>query len=360
MDRLLTFLLLSACFSLHETVCRVTEAATGRKKGIVRQSLYFRLLFAIHHCIILCGFVVGVDVKTKLILFLSTLSMAASAQVLVIEYPRPESSGDKRYTEYYWDVLRLAMSRTRSKFGEYAIRESLIDMNEKRTKKLIELGADGVDIMVHGNISSWGVKLNSIQFPLDKGVLGYRIFLLRKDKCEEMLAKSSNDLKSYTIGQGSGWEDIEILRDGGFRAVDGGSYENLFKMLSEGRFDLFSRGVNEIKNELDWNRNTYPNLTIEPRYAIYYPLARYFYVARTSKGAEIKKRLLYGLDRISKDGSLDALFNERIVPTISDLHIGSREIFYIKNRFISDQDSKILNEKLFRPAREATSKFQCE
>lgn len=298
--------------------------------------------------------------KMKLILLMFLASMAASAQVLVIEYPKPESSGDRRYADYYWSVLRLAMKKSRSKFGAYEIRESAVDMNERRAKKLIEMGGDGIDIMVHGNISTWGASLNPVQFPLDKGVLGYRIFLLRKDTCEEMLARANNNLKNYTIGQGSGWEDIDILRDAGYRVVDGGSYENLFKMLSEGRFDLFSRGVNEIKKELDGNKGIHPNLTIEPRYAIYYPLTRYFYVAKTKKGEEIKKRLLYGLDGINRDGSLDKLFNEVIIPIISDLHIGSREIFYIKNPFITERDNKILNENLFRPAHEPGRKFQCE
>lgn len=55
-----------------------------------------------------------------------------------------------------------------------------------------------------------------IRIPIYKGLLGYRIFLIRKEdqpKCSKV--RTLADLKGLVAGQGQYWSDTEILRKAG-------------------------------------------------------------------------------------------------------------------------------------------------
>ena len=66
--------------------------------------------------------------------------------------------------------------------------------------------------------------------------------------------------------------------------MEGNSYEGLFDMLAAGRFELFSRGVVEVGEELAKQKSSHPELVIERHLMLYYPLTRYFYVTRSPTG----------------------------------------------------------------------------
>ena len=93
--------------------------------------------------------------------------------------------------------------------------------------------------------------LRPIRIPLDKGLTGYRLFLIKADtQAWTDPVRTLPQLQTLSIGQGATWVDSDILRANGFRVVTAPTYELLLPMLDSGRFDLFSRGVNEISHEL--------------------------------------------------------------------------------------------------------------
>jgi ABC-type amino acid transport substrate-binding protein len=242
------------------------------------------------------------------IILLIVQGTAAFAATLEVVRERPEVAGDTRY-DHYWQLLAQALAITEPDFGPFALRESALPMTERRALEELETGSDTITVLVHGNVADYEQRLLPVRFPLDKGLLGYRVFLISSDMQSRVeLVRGLDDLRRYSIGQGRGWGDVTILRQAGLNVVEGTSYEGLFAMLAAGRFELFSRSVVEVAEELAREKPAYPALAIEQHLLLFYPLTRYFYVARSPAGDALARRISEGLERMLKDGSFERMF----------------------------------------------------
>jgi hypothetical protein len=86
-----------------------------------------------------------------------------------------------------------------------------------------------------------------IRIPIDKGLLGWRIFLVNRAKADQFAAvKTLDGLRPYQAGQGHDWPDTDILRANGLKVQGSANYDGLFKTLQAGRIDYFPRSVVEI------------------------------------------------------------------------------------------------------------------
>ena len=265
------------------------------------------------------------------IALLMMCSSAASAAGLEVVRPAPESPGDTRY-DYYWELLAGALAITEPDFGPYHISQSRLPMTESRELAELETHSGTITILVHGNVSDYEQRLLPIRFPLDKGLLGYRVFLIRGEEQSKFdVVNSLDELRHYTIGQGQGWGDVTILRHAGLNVVEGESYEGLFGMLAAGRFDLFSRGVVEVGDELSRQKGDHPELAIERHLMLYYPLTRYFYVTRSAAGEALARRISTGLERMLKDGSFDRMFQAFKSPFEREIGFSNRLLIRIDN-----------------------------
>lgn len=193
--------------------------------------------------------------------------------------------------------------------------------------------------MENGGSRDWGVfpyspqlseKLICIEIPVAKGILGYRVFFIKKQAQEKMRAvETLEDLKALRLGTGQDWNITRIFRADGFNVTTGASYEGLFEMLLNDRFDYFPRGVNEIIDEYEQRKDAMPDLAIDDSILLYTPLPVFIYVAPTKP--ELARRLRDGLERMKADGSFDAMFMEEHGPLIERLKLGNRKTFRIPN-----------------------------
>src|SRR5215467_7540947 len=136
------------------------------------------------------------------IIFQIVLGTAAFAGALEVVRERPEAAGDTRY-DHYWQLLAQALAITQPDFGPFTLRESIRPMTERRALEELETGSDNLTVLVHGNVADYEKRLLPIRFPLDKGLLGYRVFLIRGDLQSRLdLVGSLDDLQRYSIGQG--------------------------------------------------------------------------------------------------------------------------------------------------------------
>ena len=167
-----------------------------------------------------------------------------------------------------------------------------------------------------------------VRIPVDKSLVGYRVFLIRREDQERFDAvRSLDDLRKFTFGLGLGWVDVGILRANGFRVVTGSSYEGLFEMLANARFDVFSRGADEVLDELGTRRQRIPELALEPGIVLYYPLPMYFWFSRTDEGGRLAARAREGMMAMIDDGTYDRIFMKYHAQEISALKLRSRRIF---------------------------------
>jgi hypothetical protein len=172
-----------------------------------------------------------------------------------------------------------------------------------------------------------------IAIPIDKGLLGYRVSLIRRD--QQARINQVNDiqgLRLLSIGQAQDWGDVPVYRYNGIPLVTTSHYDLLFPMLAHRRFDLFPRGVLEITPELISLQAQYPDMAIETHLLIRYSYAQFFYVNKSYP--LIAQRIKDGLEEMRKDGSFEALFQKNFARAVADLHLERRVLIDLKNPFL--------------------------
>lgn len=251
--------------------------------------------------------------------------------LLVVTYRAAASPNDTRQ-HYYREILTLTLEKTKARYGDYKILEAPY-MNQLRDAFAIEQEIY-LNYVVDENYEDKFLNSNVdyIAFPLDFGLTGMRIcFVNPKIKEEIKQVNTFAQLKKYTIGQGIGWADVEILRSNGFKVIAVQNYDGIFKMVAIGRVDLFCRGVNELAREYEDFKSIH-NLTYDESFAIVYSLPRFFVMNR--KNVALKNRIEQGLLIAYKDGSLQKIFQKYHASSIQFSNLKQRKIFRIENPLI--------------------------
>jgi ABC-type amino acid transport substrate-binding protein len=263
----------------------------------------------------------------------------ARAEHFDIVYPRLTSVEDER-TAYAKAVLDLAM---REAHADYTIRRS--DDLMQRERALHELAEGRVINLLWVSMSaSDEARLRPIRIPLYRGLIGYRVLLIRKDRQPDFdRINSLEDLKRMTGGQGFGWVDAGILRDAGL-SIETSTYDSLFEMTEAGRIDYFPRGVVEAWTELKARGAAYPDLTVEKHLLLAYRSDFVFYTSK--KEERLARTIEAGLRAAYRDGSFKRLFDSQqwVQEAINRADIAHRKIIYLDNRYLSEQDREIPSE----------------
>lgn len=242
------------------------------------------------------------------------LLLALTAHVAAAErirYPRQEASPDSR-SDYFLALLALVLEKTRADHGDYELLPADVGMQQDRA---LDSLLTGRHLEVVWTITSLERERNllPIRIPLDKGLYGYRVLLIRAaDQVRFSNVRSLKDLRGFIAGQGHDWPDTRILRANGLQVETNSSYSSSFEMLARGRFDYFPRGVSEIGPEL----HQHPTLALamEQQLLLQYPSAMYFFVRPDNR--QLADRLQQGLERALADGSFDRLFEQH--PAMQD------------------------------------------
>src|SRR5207253_2834359 len=136
---------------------------------------------------------------------------------------------------------------------------------------------------------------------------------------------------------GLGWIDVDILKYSDLEVVTGSSYEGLFEMLVNGRFDVFLRAAVEVLDEFDQHRAAMPDLAIESSLVLYYPLPMYFWFPRTAAGRRLADRAREGMLAMLEDGTYAKIFSEYQDWKIAKLDLRHRRIVKIPNPFVGPE-----------------------
>lgn len=251
----------------------------------------------------------------------------ATGQTKVV-YPAFESRADSRYNDLV-EILKTALERTKAEYGPYTLEPSKSVMNEARSLAELLNPAGMVNIDWSGTSVQKEKDYCVVRIPLRKGILGYRVALIAKNRQADLdKIRNLDDLRKVSIGQGIGWGDVAIYEANGIKVHTAG-YESLFKMVAANRIDLFPRGINEVFPEYAARHDAIPNLAIEKNLLIYYPWPYYFFFNKSNKA--LAKRVETGIRKMMKDGSFDALFMKYNRASIIKANLKNRRIIRIKN-----------------------------
>lgn len=162
-----------------------------------------------------------------------------------------------------------------------------------------------------------------------RGMVGFRVLIIRAADQERFQDLTVESLQRLHFGLNEGWVDVPIMQANGLAVVKGSGYENLFTMLAAGRFDAFSRGLNEARLELLQRCLQYPPLMLAPRVALYFPYPVYFWVSKDNLA--LARTIEHGLKLALADGSFRCLFESYHDVEIAELHAPPRRIFLLSN-----------------------------
>ncbi len=211
-----------------------------------------------------------------ILLSIFAFSSNASEKIKVI-YPNVNSDGKNLFG---YAVLKLALENSGHDF-ELLVTQS--NPNNARVRKLIE--NKKISISDFGTSKQFEEELLPIYFPIDLGLNGWRIFVIKKyNQIKFNKVNSLSNLHLYKAGQGIGWSDVKILENSKLHVVESPNLASLFKMLDRQRFDYFPLGANEAHFLLQSfeNKNS-TDLIIEKNLLLIYPFARFFFVHKDNR-----------------------------------------------------------------------------
>jgi len=235
-------------------------------------------------------------------------------------------------------TLDLAMKAAKA---SYTVREVEIVM--ERTRALAEL-ASGTTINLHWTSMEARAErgLNVVRIPIHRGLIGYRVFLIRRDRQPDFdRIDTLEDLRSMTGVQGLGWIDTDIMRNAGLPVQTTSTYETIFRMVDVGRVDYFPRGVIEAYPDLDSRLSTDPGLAVENRLLLAYRSDFLFYVSPDHE--LLAATIARGFAAAWRDGSYLKLFNSHpyIQNALKRSNLSGRKLIWIDNPFLSEEDRAI-------------------
>ena len=269
-------------------------------------------------------------------LLLLAAAQSASAAAMRYVYHPPESSLYVRY-QYHWEILRTALEKTKAAWGPYEMVPSKL-MSERRQAFELKNATGVLTVMYLSTTPDFEKNLIPVRIPVDRNLGGYGILLIRKGE-EQRFAKvrTLDDLRAFRYGLGLGWIDVDILRANKFEVVTGSSYEGLFEMLVNRRFDVFLRAAVEVLDEYDNRKAALPDLSIESSVIFYYTLPMYFWFSKTDDGRRLAARAEQGMRMMIADGTYDAIFDKYYRGKIERLRLKERRIFAIQNPFVGPE-----------------------
>ena len=233
---------------------------------------------------------------------------------------------DARYA-YRTALLQLVLDQTAEE-GRCQLSPQFTTVMPDRGLALLQEGR--IDVVSVPTTLRRERELRAVRFDILRGLLGYRVLLIRKQRQAEFAAvRSLAELRRFRLGLGSHWADLPLLQYNGFQVMATPRYESLFAMLARGRFDAFPRGVNEAWQELAEQQGTFPDLRVEPTLALYYPWPVYFFVRRDNQ--PLADRLHRGLMRAQADGSLQRLFMEHHGNLLQQANVAKRRLLFLSN-----------------------------
>ncbi|MBB2487382.1 hypothetical protein H5407_19270 [Mitsuaria sp. WAJ17] len=263
--------------------------------------------------------------RRSLLLSLLAPGVLLAQPVTRVVYPEHEVFHDPQLP-YILDVLRLALSHGPN---AYEVHASGTAMTQGRGLRELEFGRSDINLLWSMTSRAREKTLLTVRIPLDRGILGWRLLLVRADDLERFARIRSLDaLRKLQAGQMHDWPDTEILRHNGLPVGTASMYEKLFRMLARSRIDYFPRSVMEIEDELQ--RYGRPlDLVIAPRLMLRYPTANYFFVS--PRFPQLAEDLRLGLEKAIAERSLQALFAQHFRALLQRMDIMHRQVLRLDN-----------------------------
>nr|WP_315252095.1 transporter substrate-binding domain-containing protein [uncultured Duganella sp.] len=269
---------------------------------------------------------------------------STATTVPLVRYPQSQAEGHGDGEHYPVRLLRMALARSGL---SYRLQPSDVMMRQNRALAELKAGR-AIDIVWTMASQQRERDLLPIRIPLDMGLIGWRLLLIRaKDAARYAAIRQARELQALEALQGHDWPDTDILRANHYRVQTASDYAGMFKMLQTGRVDYFPRAVFEVWNEAAAFADQ--GLVVAPGVALHYPSAFYFFVNQNNTA--LAAALRRGLELMLADGSYIRLFNDYYGDMVARSTLDQRRVFELRNNLLSPATPLARHELWLRPGR---------
>lgn len=233
-------------------------------------------------------------------------------------------------------MISRAMEVTAHEYGTYKVDYARQNISFERKQELMSAGEFANVERVSGDanqkVASYG--LTRVDFPLMRGVMGFRILLIRaEDQARFDKVKQFDQLTKFTMGFGKGWEG-SIYKFNGLHVTETVTFSVLLNMLAGHRYDFVPLGMCEIEDTYRVGEKTIRDLVPEKNLLLAYYAPTYFYVSPKDK--DLAARLKKGLDILEKNGEADKIFDEFFAARLKALNVKNRLVFQLNSPDFSE------------------------
>ena len=259
------------------------------------------------------------------------MSYAHCEEAMHYIYPQPKSLIDHRRSDVI-SLMHAALKATEDKYGPFILKPADVSANYKRVIQMLRK-EDRITVAWLDTTEQLEQTLLPVLIPIQKGVIGYRVLIIRSEDEEEFSnVDTVDELRQYKNGLVSGWVNEAIMNANQLQYVSAINYEDLFKMLAAERFDYFSRGMVEAYAELEDRDKAFPNLMVEQHILLHYAKPSYLFTSK--KRPELNKRLNEGLMLLIEDGSFEKIFCQFHGDSIRKTHLSERIQIQLKSNLL--------------------------
>ncbi len=278
---------------------------------------------------------------------LLALSNAAQSQAPPMVVKHFDFSYSSTLQPYFVSVLELCFKLTEAEYGAYEIIRNREMLSAARAKLETEKG-ELLNVLFS---TSWEGRLVNKQSVIAhelvafNDLLGLRNLIVRSaNAITPQHLQTESDFKQLAAGQGFYWEDTRILRHAGIPVVEGQSFDAIFPMLAQNRFDYLPLSILEVKQVLKQKQLQYPKFRISPNVQIFYPMSLKLYV--NAKEVALSERIALGLQK-AQGAPLEAVFHKHF----PDLSVGQKQktrLLMIDNPVLGEAKNAEINARFLK------------
>lgn len=233
--------------------------------------------------------------------FINLVAKASTDEIRILE-PRDLGVVVDPVYDYFIELTKLVLDKTQEKYPNSKL---VMVKNDRVTqgRRLLLVDKNYVDLIWTGTNIERERHYLAVRFPLFRGLLGYRVLLIRKNDSEKFsLIEKPEQLKKLIACQGQHWPDSDILEANGYNVTRVVHFDAMFEMLAKKRCDYFPRAIFEGAAEQRAIANEFPNIILHDGLILHYNFAFYYFVDKKNK--KLAHRLNEGLNIALNDGSL--------------------------------------------------------
>jgi len=269
------------------------------------------------------------------IIFCLTLLSCKSYSIDIIKIKHQQLSKNK--AAHNIEVIQRALEITEPSYGPFKLKTVNLRMSSEREVRIVEEG-DIINVTITPANQYWDQHLTPIKVPIRLGLLSYRLLLVNKaDLAKFEKIRTIDEIKKTTVGLLHSWKTTEIYKENKIKMIESYSYEGLFLMLNNQRFDYLPRAIYEVYDELKAQDSILKDIVVEPTIALFIPTKTYVYVSPKYK--RLVNRLQSGLHKLLITGELKDILYKYYALDINRANLDKRKIITIESSYYNQMDT---------------------